>query len=425
MLPERLSRLLTGLVDGQLSAQEQAQAQELLRRSSEARTLLQQLQDDARLLGALPRAQLPVEFAEQLQARLLKRSLKVAYFSTKSERRFPWRYAGVCAAAATLLLALSIAFWQKSNATVEVNPSLPGDTDFVEDNREPKPTLVADNPTPASTIPGITKPPAISVPGISNGVRPEVLRVIPQPETPPKILTAEVETTKPLRKIETEPLLLAMREIDQEKRRKEISEELTFAPSWRVDFTCLESEVATNRLKRALQGQGIRLLIDPDASDLQRLRFKTPYAILVENVSQQECLGILVGLRQVDLREQKGSRSSNQFIDMKLGRLSSKDEGRLETLFGIKELNPEKKPTVQAEPPLNGREASALVRAFAIWQGQKLPEGQGGARNAFLVADSKNRVRKPTTENQLFLNSRQPPRPDFLRLLIVLSARKG
>ncbi len=88
-------------------------------------------------------------------------------------------------------------------------------------------------------------------------------------------------------------------------------------------------------------------------------------------------------------------------------------------------MKPEKKPVVQAAPPINGREVSALVRAFAIWQGQNLPQGQGSGRNALLVADSKNRVRKPTSENQLFLNSRQPPRPDFLRLLIVLSARKG
>ncbi len=311
MLPERLSRLLTGLVDGQLSAQEQALALELVRRSSEARTLLQELQEDARLLGSLPRNQLPVDFAEQIQAKLPKRTLKVADFSTKSERRYPWRYVGVVAAAATLLLAVSIAFWQKTKQPIEVDPSVPDSPVFVEGASEPKSTLVADTLTPAPPARGITKAPAIAMPGTVNGPRAEVLKMMPQLEppnnlnNPNKIMTAPVTLTKPLRKIETEPLLLAMREIDQEKRRKEIAEELTFAQSWRVDFTCLESEVATNRLKRALQRQGIRLLIDPDASDLQRLRFKTPYAILVENISQHECLAMLAALRQVDLQEQK------------------------------------------------------------------------------------------------------------------------
>jgi hypothetical protein len=418
---------LTGYVDGQLSAQEQAQAAELLRHSAEARTLLQSLQDDARLLGALPRTQLTADFTQQVQASLPKRSLKLAEFSTKSELRFPWRYAGVCATAATLLLALSIAYWQKSNEPIETNPANPDNNEFVEGDNERKPTLVTEV-LPESRSVSVTKvdlAPVSSLPGTVNGHRPEILKIMPQPEEPLGIATAPVTPVKPLRKFEKEPLLLAMRDIDKDERRKEIAEELTSARSWRLDLTCQESEIASNRLKRAMQGQGIRLLIDPDASIFQSLRFKTPYAILVENVSPQECLAMVVGLRQADLQEQKRSRSSNQFIDVKFGRLSSEDEGRLESLFGLKEWKPEKKPMAQSAPALNSREVSALVRAFAIWQGQNLPEGQGGARNAFLVADTKNRVRKPSNENQLFLNSRQPPRPDMLQLFIVLSARKG
>ena len=202
-----------------------------------------------------------------------------------------------------------------------------------------------------------------------------------------------------------------MREIDQEKRRKEIAEELTFAQSWRVDFTCLESEVATNRLKRALQRQGIRLLIDPDASDLQRLRFKTPYAILVENISQHECLAMLAALRQVDLQEQK--RGGEQSIhDVKLGRLSAADEGRLESLFGVKEMKPE--------------EAGGSSSAAYQWpRGQclgaclcHLARAEFAARaGEWTKCTPRRRFEEssanPTSENQLFLNSRQPPRPIF------------
>jgi hypothetical protein len=201
------------------------------------------------------------------------------------------------------------------------------------------------------------------------------------------------------------------------------------APSWRLDFNCQESEVATSRLKRALQDQGIRLLIDPVAADRQKLRFsRTAYPVLIENVSPQECLALLGGLRQVDQDEQKRLRSSNQFIDVKFGRMSPEDSHRLETLFGIKELKPVMTPTAKVVPTeVNSREAGllAMARAIAIWRGQIPAQGQGSARNAFLVADWPTRVRKPSNENQLFLNTRQPPKPGTLQIMIVLAPRKG
>jgi hypothetical protein len=430
MLPDRLSRLLTGFVDGQLSALEQKQALELLRRSAEARALLHHLQEDARLLGAMPHAQLSPEFSEQLQASLPQRLPRVAQFPKKPERRFSWRYAGVCAAAATLLLALGIAYLQKANRPVEINPGNTDGSDFAQGNGEIKPTNVAEVlPSPQSKSTLAQTPVPAAPPS-----RPEVLTVMPKAQAAAEaanIVTGPVSTNKPLRVVDPKvPLLLAMREIDQDqdKHRREIVEELALAPSWRLEFTCQESEIATSRLKRALQAQGIRLLIDPEASDRQKLRLKkTVYAVLVENVSPQECLAIVMGLRQVDREEQKRARSNNQFIDVKLSRIAPEDENRLETLFGIKALKPEMTPAKVVPAEVNSRDLAVLTlaRALAIWRGQKPPEGQGSKRNAFLVADSTNQVRKASYENQLFLNSRQPPRPDLLQLLIVLAPRKG
>ena len=220
-----------------------------------------------------------------------------------------------------------------------------------------------------------------------------------------------------------------MRDIDKDNNRQEITEELALAKSWRLDFNCLESELATNRLKRALQEQGIRLLIDPDAGDRQRLRLpRTPYAVLVENVSPQECLAMLSGLRQVDKEEQTRARGSNQFIDVKFGRTTDADSSHIEILFGIKDL----KPTVLPLTKLTALEYNSRERlltpqeqAMAIWRGQLPKPGQGLPRNAFLVADSINRVRKASNESQLFLNTRQPPRPGTLRIVIYLVPRKG
>ena len=424
MLPDHLSRLLTGFVDGQLSAQEQKQVIDLLRRSTEAKTLLQQLQADARLLGAMPRAQLPPEFTEQVQARLPKRLLKVAEQSGKSEWKLSWRKTGIFAAAAVLLLAMGIAFLHTADKPVDPNQGDGDNSKFAKQDNEVKPSSPPEHSAPSSPEKMPLKSPGQTL--AENGDEPPEL----PPHKPP--ITAPLPDSKPLREINLQaPLVLAMNRIDQDKNRKEIAEELALAPSWRLDFNCLECEAATNRLKRALQEQGIHLLVDPEASARQTLRqAKTTYAVLVENVSPQECLAMLSGLRQVDREEQTRYRSSNQFINVKFGRMTEKDSARLEALFGIKELKASIVPPATTTKPIpvetsRDRNMTPLERAIALWRGQQPQPGQGMARNALLVADPISGSHKPGNESQLFLNSRQPPRPGMLQIMIVLAARKG
>ncbi len=439
MLPDHLSRLLTGFVDGQLSSQEQKQVVELLRRSEDARTLLQRLQADARLLGSMPRAQLPGEFTEQLEARLPKRRLHLAEHPGSPRWRGSWRQAGIFAAAATLLLALGIAFLHTTDKPIEPKQGDGDSSTVAQDPNEIKPNLISEEFEPVKEKP--SKPSGASIAQNRSEASPERIPHMPRPE--PDVLTGHLPDTKPLREISLNaPLLLAMNKIDRDQSRKEIAEELALAPSWRLDFNCLESEAATNRLKRALQEQGIQLLVDPEASARQTLRLaRTTYAVLVENVSPQECLAMLSGLRQVDREEQARSRSSNQFINVKFGRITEKDSAHLKALFGIKELKPAVSP-----PPATGklnpietnlvdRKMTPLELAIAIWRGQNPRQGQGIApgqvpgqrmpRNALLVADPIRNSRKSSNESQLFLNSRQPPRPGTLQIMIVLDPRKG
>lgn len=422
MLPERLSRLVTGLVDGQLSVTEEKQARELLRRSGEARELFQQLKADAEQLAALPRLQLPAEFSEQVQASLPRRTIKVVERSQPSARRLSLRAAAIYAAAASLFLALGIAYVQRPGPSIE-----PAQANLTPDSGSPdapggKPAFVAEQLAPPRPEPA----PSVLVSGSSGtgAPRAEVLVKTPRPES--EVLGAPVPNTKPFRVYDPKaPLILTMREIDQPNGQGRLSEELAQAKAWRLDVNCQESEVATVRLKRSLQEQGIQLLVDPDASDRQRLRFaKTAYTILIENVTPAECLGILTGLRKVDRDEQARSRTGNQFVDMKLIRQSPEDGRRLEDLFGIKIGFREA--TKSVSPEVNSRDAAvmAAARAAAIWRGLN-PEGQGTLRHAMLVADVVGRVRKPNNESQLFMNSRKSPNPDLLQLMLVLTPRKG
>ncbi len=429
MLSDRHYRLLTGLVDGQLPSAERQQALELLKQSSAARAALKKLQADSKLLAALPRAQLSEDFTAQLQAALPPRKLKIARPTEELPRRFSWRAAGIFAAAASLLLAIGIAYSQKGNGQSGVlvpaphGVSGPG-TELA--NETPEPGKVPPIPGPDTKL--IVD---VSPPKIVSGT--EVPHSKPKPDPGPPSLdaihSAPVTDRARLRANENRfPIMLAMRDLEQEKHQKEITEELTLAPSWRFDFHCVESEIATNRLKRAFQQVGVRLLIEPDAGDRQHLRLpNTTYAVLAENMSPAECLAIMSGLRQVDRQEFARSRTY-QFIDVKLAQLTKADAGRLPALFGISSLLPTVIETGrELSPDLKSRDRDALARAraLAIWSGRLPQPEQGGGRTAFLVADAKSATHKSTNESQQFLGSRQQPKPGLLQLLIVLTPRKG
>ena len=426
MLSDRQNRLLTGLVDGQLSSTERKLALQLLKESAVARAALKRLENDSQLLAALPHAQLPADFTAQLQAGLPKRPRTVANPPQERAGRRYWQSAGIYAAAASLLLALGIAYTQKSN--------VPAGTDVPEpDGITSTGSDIAANPREQGELPPFpgpdTKP--VSVP-------PPVKTIAKQTEPPTKaqpdlngIITAPVIKPTHLRENKNlVPIMLAMRDLEQEKHQKEIAEELTLAPAWRFDLRCMEGEAATNRLKRAFEQQGIRLLVEPDASDRQRLRLpNTTYVVLTENMSAAEALAILSNLRQVDRQEFARSRSSNQFVDVKLGKLSASDGARLSSLFGVSALLSETAATnhreISTDVKARDREMVARGRAPEILSGQVGQVNPNTVRTAFLVADAKSAIHKPSNESQQFLNSRQQPKPGLLQLLIVLTPRKG
>src|SRR5271166_3031255 len=85
MLPERYRELLTAYVDGELSARQRRHALRLLRRSAEARRLLQRLQKDSDALIHLPKPHLDRDLAEPVLHKIAAaRALPI-----RPPRRFP------------------------------------------------------------------------------------------------------------------------------------------------------------------------------------------------------------------------------------------------------------------------------------------------------------------------------------------------
>src|SRR5262249_43934764 len=115
MLSDRWYRLLTGYVDGVLSARERRTVEAFLQRSEEARSLLERLRRDAERVRSLPRRQLGPDLAERVLQAIRERS-----FPPVQPIQVP-RVAGPgwnrWALAAAVLLAVgggSILYWASS-----------------------------------------------------------------------------------------------------------------------------------------------------------------------------------------------------------------------------------------------------------------------------------------------------------------------
>src|SRR5437762_1113153 len=104
MIPDRISRLLSAYVDGELKPRQCRAVERLLRRSPEARELLRSLQEGATRLASLPRPTLSPEFAEQILHTIASRKLWPARRSAlTAQYHVPPAWLGLATAAAVLL----------------------------------------------------------------------------------------------------------------------------------------------------------------------------------------------------------------------------------------------------------------------------------------------------------------------------------
>jgi hypothetical protein len=128
MLSERNLQLLTAFVDGELTRRERKLVMRLLNRSSQARSVLQELQEGAHRVRELPRRQLRESFANQVLQAIADQGLRVD--SRHATARRPRRWFAY-AAAACVLLAISLGVYlanrtgpdTNANVVAKVNPA--------------------------------------------------------------------------------------------------------------------------------------------------------------------------------------------------------------------------------------------------------------------------------------------------------------
>ena len=157
MLLDRNRELLTAYVDGELTGRQRRHVVRLLRRSPEARQLLQQLQEDARSLRHLPRPHLAIDLTGEVLRTILERRLMPGQ-RRAARLRGSTSWAGplaAWAAAAAVLLVLGAASYLYFAASLAHSLK----ADHARKEADPAPTAtVSEKPAPPVVAKGQVPP---------------------------------------------------------------------------------------------------------------------------------------------------------------------------------------------------------------------------------------------------------------------------
>jgi hypothetical protein len=430
MLSDRWYRLLTGYVDGVLSARERRAVESLLQRSPEARSLLEKLQQDAERLRRLPRVQLGTDLAEKVLKELGDRS-----FRQVQPVQVP-RVAGLAwnrwAVAAGLILAAgggSILYWagsaetENGRAAATIRERARSTIPQEPDGRERPPVAAASNqaepdePADALVSPDgangqaeLPKDPKNKVTGDANlGAEADALVVAPTPlmEMFPELPDLRLA------------VIFQLRDLNQPGPEQRLHDLVHKETACRIEMNCLASLPALQRLKSALLYQGVRLLVDQAAQDRLRRRLRTNYVVYTENVAPAELTRVFFRLSEEDRQAESSRRGAGQFERVVANPMQTPDRQELSRLLGAdpSKLQPNRPKTplgVDISKPLADQTADQVVKSL---------RGQGSPTERLAIVLPYNPVRPhPTSSKEVkrFLDSRKEPNPGTVQVLLVL-----
>jgi hypothetical protein len=415
MLPERICRMLTAYVDGELSDGQRKTVLSLLRRSAKARDLLRRLQSDADCLRHLPRPILGRDVSAQVVKMLDARQ------AWPSGRRLwasaPGRPAWLgLAAAAAVLLAVGVGsfLYLSGGKPEEAAPSLAVAVPHPQPELQPgsnhDPEPIGDGePEGAGSAEKTTLPMALQEeqlgpPRAEKPISPPAPPT-PKKDPPPPFGSEIEEAPTKLRSADLDvPLMRQVRELDQQKRRQELEDELHKGKPRRLDLMCQDSGVAMERLQTAFAKQGIVLKMDQDAENHLKLRLKADYALVIDRIAPDEVLAIVLQLRGED-REAEKRRGPVQFERFVFSAMNTEDHQSLIQLLGSDPTAPTK-----GQGGARPEAGKSVARA--------------AERMALVVAYDRNHSRASSPEVKLFLENCKERRSEGMSMLLVLHKTK-
>ena len=359
MLSDRHCQLLSAYVDGELSQRQRKVAVRLLRRSSEARSLLRELKEDAKSIQDLPQHQLAPEFTMELLRRIGELApASAAAPVLAGTRSFP-AWLGTAAAAAVLLMVTTASYFFFANLSPR-------------DNTQPVP-IAKEKPHPKELDP--------LVPQIVQGT---------------------------FARFGEPGMLMAVQDLGQEETQNRLAREFKKENAVHLELPCKNSAQAVAGIGHAFADNGIKLLVDPAAKAKLKANEPAETEILVyaENLSPDELTNIL---KQLGIQEKRRNTHDKQFASVRLDTMTNHERQRLSKILGVdaKQLQP---------APL--ADLPTFIEAPQA-QGGKAKQGKPDQKERFAMVMASN-TPASSAEVQRFLRSRSAPRPGTLQVVLVV-----
>jgi hypothetical protein len=447
MLLDRNRELLTAYVDGELTGRQRRHVARLLRRSAEARQLLQQLQEDARSLRHLPPPHLAIDLAGEVLRTIVERRLMPGQ-RRAAKLRVSTSWVGPLAAwatAAAVLLVLGAASYLYFAASLA--HSLKSDLVQKEPNAVP-PALVPEKPAPSAVAKGQAPPapsnqrPSPKPDKPSVGQAPEIVKlpleapskpsveVNPAPSKDETVLTDRLEMFRLTEVQAALPVVLKVRELDREPVRKDLIGALRKDANFRLELPCQNGTKAFEHVQTVAKAMNLGLVIEKRAQDrLKMPKWKTNYVVYMENLTPEELAQFLQRIGVEDKKKAAHKPAEGQFDRLVLTRMTPEHHKELSTLMGVDPTASEPAP----KGPLGTDLHKPLSDLTALQVGQTLA-GQGGtprpeagkpaakppAHLALVLAYNPVRPYPGSVEIKRFLESRKSAKPGTLRVLLVL-----
>jgi hypothetical protein len=439
MHANRLSRLLSAYVDGELPGQQQEAVMRLVRRSAQARALLRQLQEDAEILRALPARNVGQDLAPQILERIAATRRPLARSRILVGRSIP-AWVGLAAAAAVLfalgigtLLALRTPREGDSSPVIAPRPFAGGKTEgqgtefAVTPKNSPAPALApasrADTPTKSlpNPMPVVTGPENKAAPLPDKPSSNEF--AVPVPEVS-KLEAPEVHVA----------LFIKPSDLEQKEQRQHLLDTLRIGRAHRIDLICAEAPAALESVRGALTSQHIHPIIDRDAQDVPGLRPRsTGFVVYMEYIAPDEVVGLLRKLRKPERKSSEANRPA-QFENIGVNTMTAEDDHYLTRLLGTDPLkstgpNPKSPGDVTIRKPLSEETAAEVERSLKGQGGALRPqssESQIGPsdRLAIVLPNDTGHRYGVSREVRQFLSHHKEARAGTLRVLLVVRALK-
>ncbi len=345
MLSDQLLQLLTAFVDGELSQRQRKNVVRLLEKSSEARDILKQLQENAHRIKKLPRRKVEPSLVGGIMQAINERKAQPKPATAPRRRRW-LPYVAATLAASLLIAVIGVVYW---NATRE-SKNGPKHT-YVENIVKPEPKVTPE-PLPLPTPKKINPLLADMSKMIDSSVRDFGSAVLDN-----KFFSASFADLK-----------------KDGKLTGQLAHELSPGKSVQLEVTVKSNSEAMKRLQLVLKYQEIKLVTDPAAKKPIDNK-KTEYLVYAENLTTDELTKLMNELSDSYVvgsgNNQKTVASPYQKVT--LTPLAQEDKQKVAKLLGVDAATLERKDAkvgtkservVLLLPSTGGAQPSAEVRQF-------------------------------------------------------------